>query len=239
MAAGTYVAYNDENGGVIKSLKEDGIVDLDTDFSSLPEWISMKAMVSTWLADAIMYELLVGSDGTSARTIYHSGLPWLIGKALLMKQVHVVKQRLGITKENAERREAEIYKRAKIAYGALDRFRQFPIPDISKHTCCSSLISLPTNRSQRNMLAGAAIALRYPDHLEPIANSVSELFATDIPAQSTFMGISAIFSVVITSSTSSTPTISLLLPHSTDNPAPNLFERIGTCMDRLLAAVHR
>ena len=68
----------------------------------------MKAMVSTWLAGAIMYELWVGSDGTSARTIYHSGLPWLIGKALLMKQVHVVKQRLGITKENAERREAEV-----------------------------------------------------------------------------------------------------------------------------------
>jgi len=92
------VAYNDENGGVIQCLKQDGIVALDTDFSSLPEWISMKAMVSTW----------VGSDGTSARTIYHSGLPWLIGKALLMKQVHVVKQRLGITKENAERREAEV-----------------------------------------------------------------------------------------------------------------------------------
>ncbi|KAH8481471.1 hypothetical protein H0E87_029081, partial [Populus deltoides] len=67
----------------------------------------------------------------------------------------------------------------------------------------------------------------YPS-AEPIANSVSELFATDIPAQSTFMGISAIFSVVITSSTSSTSTISILLPHSTDNPAPNLFERIGT-----------
>jgi metaxin len=31
------VAYNVENGGVIKSLKEDGIVDLDTDFSLLPE----------------------------------------------------------------------------------------------------------------------------------------------------------------------------------------------------------
>jgi len=46
-----------------------------------------------------------------------------------------------------------------------DRFKQFPIPDISKHTCCSSLVSLPANRSQRNMLAGAAIALRYLCHL--------------------------------------------------------------------------
>jgi metaxin len=68
------VVYNDENGGAIQCLKEDGIVDLDTDFSSLPEWVSMKAMVSTWLADAIMYELWVGSDGTSAHTIYYSGL---------------------------------------------------------------------------------------------------------------------------------------------------------------------
>ncbi|KAJ6942317.1 hypothetical protein NC652_008206 [Populus alba x Populus x berolinensis] len=64
-------------------------------------------MVSTRLADAIMYELWVGSDGTSARTIYYSGPPWLIGKALFMKQVYVVKQRLGITKENTEQREAE------------------------------------------------------------------------------------------------------------------------------------
>nr|TKR74900.1 hypothetical protein D5086_0000290940 [Populus alba] len=125
--SGTYVAYNDENGGVIKSLKEDGIVDLDTDFSSFPEWISRKAMVSTWLADAIMYELWVGSDGTSARTIYHSGLPWLIGKALLMKQVHVVKQRLGITKENAERREAEessMLQSALLEHGNLIRYAE-------------------------------------------------------------------------------------------------------------------
>jgi uncharacterized membrane protein YbhN (UPF0104 family) len=55
-----------------------------------------------------MYELWVGSDGTSAHTIYYSGLLWLIGKALFMKQVYVVKQRLGITKGNAERREAEV-----------------------------------------------------------------------------------------------------------------------------------
>ncbi|KAG6740094.1 hypothetical protein POTOM_057731 [Populus tomentosa] len=67
----------------------------------------------------------------------------------------------------------------------------------------------------------------YPS-AEPIANSVSELFAADIPAQSTLMGISAILSVFITSSTSSTSTISIFLPHSTDNTAPNLFERIGT-----------
>ncbi|KAJ6932483.1 hypothetical protein NC651_008042 [Populus alba x Populus x berolinensis] len=41
------------------------------------------------------------------------------------------------------------------------------------------------------------------------------------------MAISVILSVVITSSTPPTSTISILLPHSTDNTAPNLFEPIG------------
>ncbi|KAJ6922226.1 mitochondrial outer membrane import complex protein METAXIN [Populus alba x Populus x berolinensis] len=43
--SGTYVAFNDENGGLIERLREDGIVDLDAAFCSLPEWISMKAMI--------------------------------------------------------------------------------------------------------------------------------------------------------------------------------------------------
>ncbi|XP_021276102.1 mitochondrial outer membrane import complex protein METAXIN [Herrania umbratica] len=117
--SGTYVAYNNENGGVIERLKQDGVVDLDSAFQSVPDWISMKAMISSWLADAIMYELWVGSDGRSAYKIYYSDLSWPIGKVLFLKQVYIVKQRLGITKDNAEQREDEIYKRAKIAYGAL------------------------------------------------------------------------------------------------------------------------
>ncbi|OMO68979.1 hypothetical protein COLO4_29315 [Corchorus olitorius] len=117
--SGTYVAYNNENDGVIECLKNDGIVDLDSDFHSLPDWVSTKAMISSWLSDAIMYELWVGSDGKSAYEIYYSDLSWPIGKALFLKQVYLVKQRLGITKDNAEQREYEIYKRAKFAYGAL------------------------------------------------------------------------------------------------------------------------
>ncbi|XP_050219300.1 mitochondrial outer membrane import complex protein METAXIN [Mercurialis annua] len=116
---GTYVAYNNENGGVIQRLKEDGVANLDSEFCSVPEWVSMEAMVSSWLADAITYDLWLGSGGSSAVKIYYSDLPWVIGKALFAKQVYTVKQRLGITKENAERREEEIYKRAKIAYAAL------------------------------------------------------------------------------------------------------------------------
>ncbi|KAL0426673.1 UNVERIFIED_CONTAM: Mitochondrial outer membrane import complex protein METAXIN [Sesamum latifolium] len=117
--SGDYVAYNNEKGGVIPNLKEDGIVDLDSVVSGIPEWVSIKAMVESWLADAVMYELWVGCDGKSAQKIYYSDLPWPIGKILYFKQVLVVKQLLGITSDNAERREEEIYSRAALAYGAL------------------------------------------------------------------------------------------------------------------------
>jgi len=117
--SGTYVAYNNEKGGVIESLKEDGIVDLDFEVHSIPECVSTKAMVNSWLADALMYELWVASDGSSAHKIYYSDLPWPIGKFLYYKQIRIMKQVLGITKANADCREEEIYKRATIAYGAL------------------------------------------------------------------------------------------------------------------------
>ncbi|WCJ42246.1 metaxin-related [Euphorbia peplus] len=117
--SGVYVAFNNESGGVIQRLKDDGVVDLDSEFSSIPEWVSMEAMISSWLVDAVTYELWLGSDGATAFKIYYSDLPWLIGKALFMKQVYTVKQQLGITKENAVQREKEIYRKAKIAYGAL------------------------------------------------------------------------------------------------------------------------
>ncbi|KAG5242874.1 mitochondrial outer membrane import complex protein [Salix suchowensis] len=192
--SGTYVAYNDENGGVIERLREDGIVDLDADFCSLPEWISMKAMVSTWLAEAVMYELWVGSDGTSARAIYYSDLPWLIGKALFMKQVYVVKQRFGITKENAERKEAEIYKRAKIAYGALSTtlgIKHFflkghlvwihislgmcfsPFKHYLNHRCCD-LRSWSTVISY-DMVKNLSQSTWRLDHLLPSHNSIQRL----------------------------------------------------------------
>lgn len=103
--SGTYVAYNNENGGVIERLKEDGVVDLDSELRSVPEWISMKAMIGSWLAESLMYELWLGTDGRSARKIYYSDLAWPIGKVLFLQQVRTVKQQLGITKENAERRE--------------------------------------------------------------------------------------------------------------------------------------
>lgn len=111
MECGLYVAYNNEKGGVIENLKEDGIVDLDSKLPnhSFSEWLSTKAMVSTWLADATSYELWVGSDGSVADKIYFSNLPWLIGKVLHWKQAEAVKQRLGITKLNGEARASEVF----------------------------------------------------------------------------------------------------------------------------------
>ncbi|CAN4084730.1 unnamed protein product [Withania somnifera] len=117
--SGTYVAFNNEKGGVIRSLIKDGFVDMDSQVRGIPEWISAKAMVDSWLADAIIYELWLGSDGTSAHKIYYSDLPWPLGKILHLKQVYVVKQILGITKDNAERREEEIYRNANDAFSAL------------------------------------------------------------------------------------------------------------------------
>ncbi|KAD4887899.1 hypothetical protein E3N88_19971 [Mikania micrantha] len=69
--------------------------------------------------DAILYELWVGSDGNTTCKIYYSDLPWPIGKILYLKQVYNMKQLLGIAKDNAERREEEIYRRATAAYKAL------------------------------------------------------------------------------------------------------------------------
>ncbi|BFG14500.1 hypothetical protein CerSpe_007740 [Prunus speciosa] len=117
--SGEYVTYNNEKGGIIERLKEDRIADLDTELHSVPEWISTKAMISSWLADAIKYELWVGTDGSSAEKIYYSDLPWPIGKILFLKQLHKVKQELGITKDNSEKIEEQTYKRASLAFGAL------------------------------------------------------------------------------------------------------------------------
>ncbi|KAJ0969972.1 hypothetical protein J5N97_022849 [Dioscorea zingiberensis] len=79
---GDYVAFNNEKGGVMESLKEDNIVDLDSKLQThvIPEWLSTKAMICSWLAVAAQYELWVASDGSAADKIYFSGLLWPIRK---------------------------------------------------------------------------------------------------------------------------------------------------------------
>ncbi|XP_023641696.1 mitochondrial outer membrane import complex protein METAXIN [Capsella rubella] len=116
---GTYVAYNNEDGGVIEKLKKDGIVNLDVPLQTLPEYLSLKALIVSWLGEALTYEIWVGTEGISTSKIYYSDLPWVISKALFYKQTYMAKNRLGITKETAEQREKQIYKRASEAYEAL------------------------------------------------------------------------------------------------------------------------
>ncbi|KAM2638054.1 hypothetical protein EV1_022478 [Malus domestica] len=119
--SGEYVIYNNEKGGIIERLKEDRITDLDTEFHTNPEWISTKAIISSWISDALTYELWVGTDGCSAKEIYYSDLPWPIGKILFYKKFYTVKQQLGITNDSAEKVEEHIYRRASLAFGALSR----------------------------------------------------------------------------------------------------------------------
>ncbi|CAJ1975877.1 unnamed protein product [Sphenostylis stenocarpa] len=115
---GDYVTYNNEKEGIIECLKRD-VGDLDTGVSSLPDWIATKVLLTTWLADALEYELWVGCSGSSAYNIYYSDLPWPIGKVLCWKKAFWVTQKHGISKDNAEVKEEEIYGRANSAYDAL------------------------------------------------------------------------------------------------------------------------
>ncbi|KAH0457555.1 hypothetical protein IEQ34_012870 [Dendrobium chrysotoxum] len=117
---GYYVAFNNEKGGVIETLKQEGIADLDPKAPStyFSEWLSTKALINTWLATAIEYEIWVASDSSNACKIYFSDLPWLLAKVLYKKQSQAVKRRLGITDVNASEREEEIYRNATLAYVA-------------------------------------------------------------------------------------------------------------------------
>ncbi|RCV32984.1 hypothetical protein SETIT_7G046600v2 [Setaria italica] len=115
------VAFNNEKGGVIEYLKEEKILDLNSKHPSISpaDVLSTKAMVSTWLVDALQYELWVVSDGSIAHDIYFSDLPWPIGKILHWKKARDVKQLLDITKLNAAEKEEEIYQKASAAYDTL------------------------------------------------------------------------------------------------------------------------
>ncbi|KAK3001204.1 hypothetical protein RJ639_021998 [Escallonia herrerae] len=171
--SGDYVAYNNEKGGVIEALKEDGIVDLDSEISMVSEWISTKAMICSWLSAAVTYELWLGSDASSAHKIYYSDLPWPVGKLLYLKQMVVAKQVLGITNENAERKSEEIYRNATIAYKALSArlgeqsffFENRPtsLDAIFLAHALFTLQALPESSVLRSKLAEHNNLLRYAD----------------------------------------------------------------------------
>ena len=110
MEYGDCVLFNNEKGGVIDCLKGENIVDLDSGIPSacFPDWLSTKALISSWLAEAAEYELWVASTGSVAYKIYFSDLPWPIGKVLHWKQTRAVKQQLGITYLNATEKDEEV-----------------------------------------------------------------------------------------------------------------------------------
>ncbi|KAJ3678395.1 hypothetical protein LUZ60_002198 [Juncus effusus] len=112
---------NNEKGGAIESLQESNLVSLNSNHPNLPlqDLIATKAMVSSWLYEATLYELWIGIGGEIADQIYFTDLPWPLGKILHWKKVWDVKKLLGLTKVNAEEREEEIYKKASEAYEAL------------------------------------------------------------------------------------------------------------------------
>ncbi|XP_027333030.1 mitochondrial outer membrane import complex protein METAXIN-like isoform X2 [Abrus precatorius] len=119
-SVGDCVVYNNEREGIIDCLKKDaGVVDLDSEVSSLPEWISTKAILTTWLADALAYELWVGCEASSANSIYYSDLPWPLGKVLFWNKARWVKLKHGITNDNVEVKKEKIYEKANSAYDAL------------------------------------------------------------------------------------------------------------------------
>ncbi|KAG0493285.1 hypothetical protein HPP92_004279 [Vanilla planifolia] len=118
---GYSVAFNNEKGGVIETLKREGFADLDpiAPSSYFSEWLSTKALISSWLADAMEYELWVASDKSIVNSIYFSDLPWLLVKVLCRQHSQSIKNRLGITTLNSSEREQEIYHKAALAYEAL------------------------------------------------------------------------------------------------------------------------
>ncbi|KAG6491118.1 mitochondrial outer membrane import complex protein METAXIN [Zingiber officinale] len=118
---GDYVALNNEKGGVLEILNEENIIQLDSELSKdcFSDWVSTKVMISTWLAEAVQYELWVACDSSIADYIYFSDLPWAIGKVLHWNQSRAVKQLHGITKLNVTEKEEEIYRKANLAYNAL------------------------------------------------------------------------------------------------------------------------
>lgn len=101
------MAYNNEKEGIIESLKRE-VGDLDSGISSLPDWTATKVLLTTWLADALEYELWVGCNGSSVDKIYYSDLPWPIGRLFYWKKALWVMQKHGISKDNAEKKEEEV-----------------------------------------------------------------------------------------------------------------------------------
>eukprot|EP01018_Ginkgo_biloba_P002304 Gb_38328 [translate_table: standard] len=118
---GDFAGFNSQTGGIFDILKKEGIADLDSEIPShiVPDWLSFKALISSWLTDATLYELWVNQNDYVVSEIYFANLPWPIGKILYWKQRRTVMQQLGITCSNGQERASELYRNAAAAYESL------------------------------------------------------------------------------------------------------------------------
>ncbi|CAM6087428.1 unnamed protein product [Calypogeia fissa] len=118
---GDLVGFGNEPGGIFEILRRENIVDLDHGLadSDKADLNAYTAIVSSWLADALSYELWLKENDATVAVVYFSSLPWPINKAIDWKQRRSVMGRLGITSENVTERSAELYRKAAAAYEAL------------------------------------------------------------------------------------------------------------------------
>lgn len=91
-------------------MRRENIADLDHGLADLDkaDLHAYTAIVSSWLADALLYELWLKENDATVAIVYFSSLPWPINKAIDWKQRRSVMGRLGITSENVAERSAEV-----------------------------------------------------------------------------------------------------------------------------------
>jgi len=81
---GDVAGFHNETGGIFGLPSKEDFADLDSDVPSrsVPDWLSLKALIYSFLNDAVLYELWVSHNHKVANEIYLVDLPWYIGKIL-------------------------------------------------------------------------------------------------------------------------------------------------------------
>ncbi|EFJ10593.1 hypothetical protein SELMODRAFT_447229 [Selaginella moellendorffii] len=122
---GLLVGFASEPGGVEEFLRTEKLGDLDADLAEVDR-SELKAFKSLLvpLSDALQLELWSRENESIAHKIYVSHLPWPINRAIEWNMRRKLMNRLGVNKENAKDREAEIYKCAFDAYEAFSAKKQ-------------------------------------------------------------------------------------------------------------------
>jgi hypothetical protein len=107
---GDLVGFGNDIGGIFEILRRENIADLDHGLadSDRADLQAYTAIVNSWLAEALMYELWLKENDATVAAVYFSSLPWPINKAIDWKQRRSVMSRLGVTSESVADRSAEV-----------------------------------------------------------------------------------------------------------------------------------